>query len=111
MGRRPSGVILPQDGYFSRGNITIGGLMAVIGSILWAFLIGGVIGAIARLIVPGKQNMSIGLTIVIGIVAALLGTLVAWLFGVSSTKGIDWIQWVLQIGFAVVGVFLVSNRR
>jgi uncharacterized membrane protein YeaQ/YmgE (transglycosylase-associated protein family) len=104
-------MILSQDGYPSPGNIAIGGQMAIIGSILWAFLIGGLIGALARLIVPGKQSMSIGLTIVIGIAGALLGTLVAWLFGVSSTRGIDWLQWILQIGFAVVGVFLVSNRR
>jgi len=83
--------------------------MAIIGSILWAILIGGVIGALARLIIPGRQNISIGLTIVIGIVAALLGTLVAWLFGVSNTHGIDWIQWVLQVGFAVIGVLLVSS--
>ncbi|MBO3747275.1 GlsB/YeaQ/YmgE family stress response membrane protein [Streptosporangiaceae bacterium NEAU-GS5] len=85
--------------------------MAIIGSILWAIIIGGVIGLIARLLIPGRQNIGMGLTIVIGIVAALIGTLVAWLFGVSSTKGIDWIQWALQIGFAIVGVLLVSNRR
>lgn len=36
-------------------------------------LIGLVIGALARLVVPGRQHMGILLTILIGIVAALLG--------------------------------------
>jgi uncharacterized membrane protein YeaQ/YmgE (transglycosylase-associated protein family) len=40
--------------------------------IAW-LLIGLVIGALARLVVPGRQHMGILLTILIGVVAALLG--------------------------------------
>ncbi len=42
-------------------------------AIIWAIIIGAIIGALGRLVVPGRQNMSIWLTIVVGIVAALLG--------------------------------------
>ncbi|WP_327087798.1 GlsB/YeaQ/YmgE family stress response membrane protein [Nonomuraea sp. NBC_01738] len=83
----------------------------MIGSIIWAIVFGIVIGAIGRLIVPGKQNISLGLTWIVGIVAALLGTLVAWMFGFSDTPGINWWEHILQIAFAAVGVFLVVQQQ
>jgi uncharacterized membrane protein YeaQ/YmgE (transglycosylase-associated protein family) len=43
--------------------------------IAW-LLIGLVIGGLARLLVPGRQHMGILLTILVGIVAALLGGIV-----------------------------------
>ena len=47
---------------------------------------GMIIGALGRLVVPGKQNIPIWLTIVVGVVAALLGTVLAnAIFGVAST--------------------------
>ncbi|MEV0581463.1 GlsB/YeaQ/YmgE family stress response membrane protein [Nonomuraea sp. NPDC050310] len=82
----------------------------MIGSIIWAIVFGIVIGAIGRLIVPGKQNISIGMTWLVGIVAALLGTLVAYLLGLSDTRGINWWEHIIQVLFAVVGVWLVVSR-
>ncbi|MFI0417535.1 GlsB/YeaQ/YmgE family stress response membrane protein [Spongiactinospora sp. 9N601] len=81
----------------------------MLGTIISAIVIGAIIGALARLIVPGKQNMSWGLTLIVGIVAALLGTLVAQLFGVATTPGIDWIELLFQIILAVIGVLIVSR--
>jgi uncharacterized membrane protein YeaQ/YmgE (transglycosylase-associated protein family) len=76
-----------------------------------AIIIGLVIGALGRLVVPGKQNIPIWLTLVIGIVAALLGTLVAGALDVADTNGIDWIELALQVGFAAVGVALVAGIK
>ena len=42
--------------------------------IISAILIGAVIGALGRLVLPGRQSMPIWLTIVVGIIAALLGS-------------------------------------
>jgi len=42
--------------------------------IISAILIGLVIGALGRLVVPGKQHIPIWLTILVGIGAAFLGT-------------------------------------
>jgi uncharacterized membrane protein YeaQ/YmgE (transglycosylase-associated protein family) len=39
-------------------------------------LVGLVVGALARLVVPGRQHIGIILTILIGIVAALLGGII-----------------------------------
>jgi len=76
-----------------------------------AIIIGLVIGALGRLVVPGKQNIPIWLTLVIGVVAALVGTLLAGLFGVDQTPGIDWIELILQVALAAAGVALVAGMR
>ena len=44
-----------------------------LGSIIVYIIAGAIIGALARLVVPGKQNMSMVATIVLGIVAAVIG--------------------------------------
>ena len=45
-------------------------------------------GAIARLVIPGKQNLSILMTIVIGIVGSFVGGLLGYLiFGKDLTDG------------------------
>ncbi|MFE6968726.1 GlsB/YeaQ/YmgE family stress response membrane protein [Isoptericola sp. NPDC057653] len=80
-----------------------------ISGIISAIVIGAIIGALGRLVVRGRQNISILVTILVGIVAALLGTWVASLFGVEDTGGIDWLELVFQIVLAAVGVSLVAG--
>ncbi len=82
--------------------------MTITGIIL-AIIIGAVIGALGRLVVPGKQHIPIWLTIVVGIVAAFIGTFLASLIGVETTSGIDWIELLLQVAVAAVGVILVVS--
>ncbi|MEU4513890.1 GlsB/YeaQ/YmgE family stress response membrane protein [Nonomuraea wenchangensis] len=82
--------------------------MAVTG-IISALIIGLVIGVLGRLVVPGRQSIPIWLTIVIGIVAALIGTALAAAFGVADTGGIDWIELILQVVLAGVGVALAAG--
>ena len=77
--------------------------------IITALIVGLIIGALGRLVVPGKQNIPIWLTMVIGVVAALLGTVIARAFGVDSTGGIDWIELLIQVVVAAVGVSLVAG--
>jgi len=78
--------------------------------IISAIIIGLIIGALGRLVVPGRQPIPIWLTIVIGIAAALVGSWIAALLDVGSTRGIDWIELFLQIALAAVGVLLVAGR-
>lgn len=80
-------------------------------SILGAIVIGAVIGALGRLLLPGRQAIGWILTIVVGIVAALVGTLIAQVLGVATTNGIDWIELVMQVVLAIVGVGLVAGLR
>jgi uncharacterized membrane protein YeaQ/YmgE (transglycosylase-associated protein family) len=76
-----------------------------------AIIIGLIIGALGRLVVPGKQNIPIWLTLVIGIVAALIGTFIAGAIGVADTGGVDWIELVLQVVLAAIGVGVVAGMR
>ena len=80
-----------------------------IGSIIAAIVVGAIIGALGRLFAPGRQRISILVTIIIGILAALLGTWIAQYLGVEVTPGIDWIELLLQIVLAVVGVLIAAR--
>jgi uncharacterized membrane protein YeaQ/YmgE (transglycosylase-associated protein family) len=74
-----------------------------------AIIIGLIIGALGRLVVPGKQSIPIWLTLAIGVVAALVGTIVATALDVAETPGPDWIELALQIGFAAVFVVVFAR--
>ena len=80
-----------------------------IAGIISAIIVGLVIGALGRLVVPGRQNIPIWLTIVVGIIAAFIGTAIARAFGVANTAGIDWIELLIQVIVAAVGVALVAG--
>jgi uncharacterized membrane protein YeaQ/YmgE (transglycosylase-associated protein family) len=45
----------------------------VVGHIIWIVVLGLIVGAIARLIVPGKHNIGLIMTAVLGIVGAYVG--------------------------------------
>jgi uncharacterized membrane protein YeaQ/YmgE (transglycosylase-associated protein family) len=77
--------------------------------IITALIVGLIIGALGRLVVPGKQHIPIWLTLVIGVVAALLGTVIAKAVGVSDTNGVDWIELLFQVVLAAIGVALVAG--
>ena len=81
-----------------------------IGGLFTALLFGAIIGGLGRLVVPGRQHVSLLATILVGIVAALLGTVAATVLGVANTSGIDWIELALQVGLAGAGVTLLANR-
>jgi uncharacterized membrane protein YeaQ/YmgE (transglycosylase-associated protein family) len=79
-------------------------------SIITAIIVGAVIGALARLVLPGRQNIPIWLTIVVGIVAAFIGTFLARAVGIpTATSGIDWLELLVQLIVAVIGVALVAG--
>jgi uncharacterized membrane protein YeaQ/YmgE (transglycosylase-associated protein family) len=61
---------------------------------------GLVIGVIARALLPGRQDMSMVMTIVIGVIAAVVGG-VLWELVFPDNDGIAW------IGSIIVGVVLV----
>jgi len=77
-----------------------------IGNILWIIIGGAIIGVIARMILPGKQNIPWWATIGAGIVGMFVGDALASLFGVKVTSGFDWIRHALQL---VVGVAAVAG--
>ncbi|MEU7870991.1 GlsB/YeaQ/YmgE family stress response membrane protein [Dactylosporangium sp. NPDC049140] len=78
--------------------------------IITALIVGLIVGVLGRLVVPGRQNMPIWLTIVVGIIAAFLGTLIANAIGISTdTPGVDWGELLCQVVVAAIGVALVAG--
>jgi uncharacterized membrane protein YeaQ/YmgE (transglycosylase-associated protein family) len=78
--------------------------------VITAILIGIVVGVLGRLLVPGKQPIGMLVTIVIGIVGAFLGTAIARALGIPTvTNGIDWLELLVQVIVAAIGVALVSS--
>ncbi|MCW2874020.1 GlsB/YeaQ/YmgE family stress response membrane protein [Actinacidiphila oryziradicis] len=82
-----------------------------IAGVISAIVIGLIIGVLGRLVVPGRQHIGVIWTILIGIVAALVGAAIAHKLGVADTKGIDWIEWLIQIGLAAVGIAALDRSR
>lgn len=78
-------------------------------NIIQAIIIGAILGVVGRLVAPGKQNIPLWLTILVGIVAAFIGTFIARLLGVADTNGIDWIELIIQVIVAAVGVTVVAG--
>ncbi len=80
-----------------------------IGGIIGTIIFGAVIGVLARLVLPGKQNISMVMTVVLGIIGAVVGYLVWGAIGNGPTSGIDWIRWIISIAAAAVLVTVYGS--
>src|ERR1700755_1702230 len=77
--------------------------------VITAILIGIVVGVLGRLLVPGKQPIGMLVTTPTAIVGAVLGTAIARALGIpTATNGIDWLELLVQVIVAAIGVALVS---
>ncbi len=87
----------------------------MIGSIVLAIVVGAIIGLVARLVMPGKQNIGMIMTIVLGALGGLIGSWLASKFGYHNANGgIAWIPFFVGVGVAVVLIAIwetVSGRR
>ena len=73
------------------------------------FLVAGlIIGALARLLKPGKQNLGILATLGLGVVGSLIGGTVAWLLGTGSIWELNVLGFVLSV---VAAVLLVGTAE
>ncbi len=84
--------------------------MEVIGVII----AGIVIGVLAQSCMPGRQNISALITVVLGVFGVLIGWYLAAALGVESTSGIDWIRWIISIIVAaalIAGYIALTGRR
>jgi uncharacterized membrane protein YeaQ/YmgE (transglycosylase-associated protein family) len=77
----------------------------MLGLILSILVVGLIAGALARLLVPGRQNISILMTILLGIVGSFVGGFLGYLiFGRDSSNG--FLQPAGLIG-SVIGAVIV----
>jgi uncharacterized membrane protein YeaQ/YmgE (transglycosylase-associated protein family) len=86
--------------------LVAGSLVGLAFSLLWLVVTGLVIGALGRLVLPGRQDVSLLATALIGIAASLLGGILANLFDVG------WIiQFIVAVALAAVGITLFTRSE
>ncbi|MDT3442140.1 MULTISPECIES: GlsB/YeaQ/YmgE family stress response membrane protein [unclassified Pseudofrankia] len=76
--------------------------------IIWIVISGLIIGALARAVLRGRQQLPLWLTIVAGIIGALIGNVIASAAGVRHTGGVDWVRHVLQIAVAAGAIVILQ---
>ena len=84
------------------------------GDIIGIIIFGAIVGVLARLVLPGKQNINLIMTVVLGIAGALIGYFLAGKLGVAATSGIDWIRDIISVIVAaalVVGYGMVTGKK
>jgi uncharacterized membrane protein YeaQ/YmgE (transglycosylase-associated protein family) len=87
----------------------------MIGTIILALVVGALIGLVARLVMPGKQNIGMIMTVLLGAAGGLIGSAAASHFGYHNANGgIAWIPFFVGVGAAIVLIAVyeaVTGRR
>ncbi|OFJ52932.1 GlsB/YeaQ/YmgE family stress response membrane protein [Mycolicibacterium grossiae] len=87
----------------------------MIGTIIGAIVVGLIVGALARLVMPGKQNIGLVMTILLGAIGSFVGTWLTYKLGYSNANGgFEIIPFLVGIIVAIVliAIYLgVTGRR
>ena len=87
----------------------------MIGTILSALVVGLIVGALARLIMPGKQSIGVIMTIVLGALGSFVGTWLTYQLGYSNCNGgFEIIPFLVGIIIAIVLIAIyigITGRR
>lgn len=79
--------------------------MSIIGYLISLVVVGLVIGALGRLIIPGPNRIGLWATLVIGLSGAILGGLIGGLVGLGA------ISIVFEVAISAGLVYLLSGRQ
>jgi len=80
-------------------------------SLLWTALIGLVVGALARLIMPGKEPGGIFITMLLGIAGSFVGTFLGRLMGLYREGGSAGFIMSLIGACVILGIYNFFKRR
>jgi uncharacterized membrane protein YeaQ/YmgE (transglycosylase-associated protein family) len=87
----------------------------MIESIILALIVGAGIGLVARLIMPGRQDITMVPTVIIGALGGVVGSAVASQFGYHNANGgIAWIPLFIGVAAAIALIAIyesVMGRR
>jgi len=91
-------------------GITLGGV------VVW-LIVGLIVGALAKLVMPGRDRGGIVFTIILGIVGALIGGFIGNMIGVGesgvSAQGFTWSGFLLSLIGAIIllAIYRAVTRR
>ena len=82
----------------------------MIGSIILALIVGAIIGLVARLVMPGRQDIGMLPTILIGALGGFIGSAVAGQFGYHNANGgVAWVPFFIGVAAAVVLIAIYES--
>jgi uncharacterized membrane protein YeaQ/YmgE (transglycosylase-associated protein family) len=70
---------------------------------------GLVVGVLARLLVPGKQELTLGATVLLGLIGSVVGGLIANALGTGDILELNFVGSVVAIAASVV-LIIVGER-
>jgi uncharacterized membrane protein YeaQ/YmgE (transglycosylase-associated protein family) len=82
-----------------------GALVGLAFELLWLVLTGLIIGGLGRLVLPGRQQIGLLQTALVGIAASLLGGVLANVFDAGWL-----VRFLVAVGLAAIGVTLLESR-
>lgn len=87
----------------------------MISTIIGAIIVGGIIGALARLALPGRQSISVVVTIILGILGSLIGSWLVYQLGYSNANGgfeiIPFLAGIAIAALLIVGYGMATGRK
>lgn len=78
----------------------------MIGAIISAIVVGAIIGVLARLVMPGRQNLSVLMTVALGTVGGLLGS---WITGAVVGSTGWFLPFIIGVVVAIVLIGLYTG--
>jgi uncharacterized membrane protein YeaQ/YmgE (transglycosylase-associated protein family) len=81
-----------------------GTLVGLAFELLWLVATGLIIGALGRLVLPGRQEIGLLATALVGIAASLLGGILADLFDAGWV-----VQFLVAVALAAIGVTILES--
>jgi len=82
----------------------------MVSTVLWALIGGTIIGFLGKTFAPGKRDIALWLTILIGIGGIFIGN---WaytgIWGDDGTRGLDWWRHIWQVAAAALLVVLLTS--
>ena len=79
--------------------------MSLVTMLIVMAIAGGIIGVVARALMPGPNPMGMGMTIILGIAGSVLGGFIGRMLGLGAAG------WILSIIGAMLLLWLVPKMR
>jgi len=77
--------------------------------LLGLLIVGLIIGALARLLLPGRQKIGLGLTLLLGVVGAVIGGVIASAIGSGDVFELNVIGFIVAVASSV-GLLAVAEK-
>ena len=82
----------------------------MIWTVLSAIILGAIIGGLARLILPGRQNISLLVTVILGILGSMVGSWAVYQFGYENAGGgFEWVPFAAGVVVAAILIVIYGQ--